>query len=153
MNYSIMPMDHSHIDSIAELERKNFTAPWSEKMLAEELYNDTASFLVAQGADGTLMGYAGLHVVLDEGYIANIVVQENVRRQGIAGELLSAYLRFGKANLAFLTLEVRASNVPAMALYEKYGFVEAGRRPNYYNTPTEDALLMTKTFAEEEKSL
>ena len=144
MNYTIVPMDRSHLSQIAALERACFSAPWSEDMLAEELYNPQASFIVAQRADGAVLGYAGLHVVLDEGYIANVAVRADCRQQGIASALLDVFLRFARAHqLAFLTLEVRASNDPAIRLYLKHGFAQVGRRKNYYTKPDEDALIMT----------
>ena len=99
--------------------------------------------------DGNALGYAGLQTVLDEGYINNVAVAPDYRRQGVAGELIAAFIRFGKAKLAFLTLEVRASNTPAIQFYEKYGFAEAGRRKNYYDDPKEDAILMTLEFEHE----
>lgn len=146
MNYTLVPMDRSHLAGVAELERLCFSTPWNEAMLEEELYNDTASFIVAEGEDGSVLGYAGLHVILDEGYIDNVAVRPSCRRMGIADQLLNVFIRFGQANLAFLTLEVRPSNTPAVALYQKHGFQEAGRRPNYYDNPKEDALLLTKEF-------
>lgn len=118
-------------------------------MLEEELFNPQASFLVAEGENGQVLGYAGLQVVLDEGYIANIAVAPQWRRQGLAGELLEVYCRFAQAHLAFLTLEVRASNEAAIALYVKHGFAQAGFRKNYYQDPKEDALIMTRTFHRE----
>ena len=96
---------------------------------------------------GEVLGYAGLHVVLDEGYIDNVAVRPSCRRQGIADRLLDVFCRFGQAKLAFLTLEVRPSNTAAVALYEKHGFQEAGRRKDYYENPKEDALLLTRQFA------
>jgi len=93
-----------------------------------------------------VLGYAGLHVVLDEGYIDNVAVRPSCRRQGIGDRLLDVFCRFGQAHLAFLTLEVRPSNQAAVALYCKHGFQEAGRRKDYYQDPTEDALLLTRTF-------
>ena len=147
MNYTIVPMDRGHISQMAELERQCFSAPWSEEMLAEELYNPQASFIVAQRGDGEVLGYAGLHVVLDEGYVANVAVRPDCRQQGIASALLGVFLRFARANgLAFLTLEVRASNDPAIQLYMKHGFTQVGRRKNYYTKPDEDAILMTLEF-------
>ena len=146
MNYTLVPMDRSHLAGVAELERLCFSTPWNEAMLEEELYNDTASFIVAEGEDGSVLGYAGLHVILDEGYIDNVAVRPSCRRMGIADQLLDVYVRFGQANLAFLTLEVRPSNTPAVALYQKHGFREVGRRPNYYDNPKEDALLLTREF-------
>ena len=146
ISYKLLPMTAETIPSIAEIEKMCFSQPWSEAALHEELFNDTACFIAAVTEDGQVAGYAGLHCVLDEGYIANVAVRPEYRRQGVAGELLKAFLRFGQANLAFLTLEVRASNEAAIALYAKYGFREVGRRKNYYDAPREDAILMTLEF-------
>jgi ribosomal-protein-alanine N-acetyltransferase len=119
-------------------------------MLEEELYNDCASYLVAEDAAGQVLGYAGVQVILDEGYITNVAVRPAARRSGIASSLLDVFVRFAAANaLRFLTLEVRPSNADAIALYEKFGFTEAGRRKNYYEQPKEDALIMTRFFKEE----
>ena len=148
MNYKLVPMDRSHLAGVAELERMCFSAPWNEAMLEEELYNDTASFIVAEGEDGQVLGYAGLHVILDEGYIDNVAVRPTCRRQGIADRLLDVFCRFGQANLAFLTLEVRESNRAAIGLYEKLGFRPVGRRKNYYTEVHEDAILMTLEWNE-----
>ena len=146
MYYEIVPMDRSHLEQVAALERECFSHPWTEAMLEEELYNSQASFLVAEDGEGGVLGYAGLHVVLDEGYIDNIAVEEPARKHGVASALLDVFCRFGAANLAFLTLEVRASNAPAIALYKKYGFQEVGLRPNFYSAPREDAIIMTREF-------
>ena len=146
MDFRLLPMDRSTVPDVAAIERECFSQPWSEDMLAEELYNDNASFIVAVADDGTVLGYAGLTVVLDEGYIDNVAVRPNCRKQGIADRLLDVFCRFGQEHLAFLTLEVRPSNTAAVALYEKHGFQEAGRRKNYYEAPQEDALLLTKEF-------
>ena len=147
MYYEIVPMDRSHISQIAQLERECFSTPWTEAMLEEELFNPQASFIVAEDEEGGVLGYAGLHVVLDEGYIDNVAVEPDARRHGVASALLDVFCRFGAANLAFLSLEVRASNAPAIGLYEKYGFRRAGLRPGYYQTPREDAVIMTREFS------
>ena len=147
MTYKLTPMTMEHVPQVAALERACFSRPWSEAMLENELWNDSAVVIVAEGEDGTVLGYAGLQTVLDEGYINNVAVAEAYRRQGVADELIAAFVRFGQAKLAFLTLEVRASNAPAIALYAKHGFAEAGRRKNYYDDPKEDAILMTRNFA------
>ena len=119
--------------------------------LAEELENQCAAFLVAEDAvTGDVLGYAGLLVAADEGYITNVAVFPEQRRRGIAGQLLQVFLNFAEANrLAFLTLEVRPSNTAAIALYQGFGFQEAGRRKNYYDLPKEDALILTRRFDEE----
>ena len=147
MNYKLTPMTAEHIPQIAALERACFSHPWSEDALREELWNDSAVIIAAEGEDGTVLGYAGLQTVLDEGYINNVAVDQRFRRQGVADELIAAFVRFGRAKLAFLTLEVRSSNAPAIALYAKHGFREVGRRKNYYDDPREDAILMTLEFA------
>lgn len=145
-NYKLVPMDRGHIKEIAQIERECFSMPWSEGALEEELYNPQASFIVAQRADGAVLGYAGLHVAADEGYIDNIAVRSDYRRQGIADDLLDVFVRFGAVNLAFLTLEVRPSNQAAIDLYFKHGFAQVGRRKDYYQDPKEDAIIMTLEF-------
>ena len=146
MNYQLIPMTSEHLDQVAEIERLCFSDPWSRRMLSEHLENECAATIVAQGEDGTVLGYAELSVILDEGCLEKIAVDPKFRRQRVAEELLSVFLRFGRANLAFLTLEVRESNVPAIALYEKLGFRQVGRRKNYYAEVHEDAILMTVEF-------
>ena len=152
MNYHLTTMTAEHIPQIAELERTCFSHPWSEELLLQELWNDASAVIVAEGEDGTVLGYAGVSTVLDEGYINNVAVASQFRRQGVADELIAALVRFGRAKLAFLTLEVRASNAPAIALYAKHGFREAGRRKSYYDDPKEDAILMTLEFDHETES-
>ena len=143
----IVPMNADHLDEVAELERICFSAPWSRNMLAEELDNALSAFLVALDGDGKVVGYAGLQVILDEGYITNVAVRPEWRRRGVAGKLLQVFLDFAQANrLAFLTLEVRESNYGAIALYGSRGFRSVGRRRNYYEHPREDAIIMTKEF-------
>ena len=148
MNYRLVPMDKSHLQGIADIEKECFSTPWTVPMLEEELDNLCACFIVAEGEDGAVLGYAGLHVAVDEGYIDNIAVQEAYRRQGVGEALLGAFIRFGKEKLAFLTLEVRPSNDPAIRFYMKHGFVQVGRRKNFYSAPKEDAILMTLEFNE-----
>lgn len=147
MHVHIVPMNADHLDEVAELERICFSTPWSRNMLAEELDNMLSAFLVALDDRDRVVGYAGVQVILDEGYITNIAVRPECRRQGIAAKLLQVFMDFAKANqLSFLTLEVRASNYDAIALYGSRGFRSMGRRKNYYEHPREDALIMTREF-------
>ena len=152
MNYHLTTMTAEHIPQIAALEKTCFSHPWSEELLRQALWNEAAAIVVAEGEDGTVLGYAGVSTVLDEGYIDNVAVDPRFRRQGVADELIAALVRFGRAKLAFLTLEVRASNAPAIALYAKHGFQEAGRRKHYYDDPREDAIIMTLEFNHETES-
>ncbi len=149
MYYEIVPMARSHIPQIAELEQMCFPDPWSPALLEEALFDPLASFIVAEDEEGQVLGYAGLHAVLDEGYIDNIAVEPNARQHGVASALLDVFCRFGAAKLAFLTLEVRASNTPAITLYQKYGFAQTGLRRDYYRHPVEDAIIMTREFKHE----
>ena len=147
MHVRIVPMTADHLDEVAELERICFSAPWSRNMLAEELNNALSALLVALDDSGRVVGYAGVQVILDEGYITNVAVRPECRRQGIAGKLLDVFLNFAQGNkLAFLTLEVRASNEAAIILYGRHGFRGVGRRRNYYEHPREDAIIMTREF-------
>ena len=146
MYYEIVPMDRGHVDQIAELERQCFSTPWSETQLEDALYNDASCFIVAEDGEGGVLGYAGLTTVLDEGYINNIAVEEAARKHGVASALLDVFVRFAAVNLSFLTLEVRKSNAPAIALYQKHGFAQIGLRKNYYQNPREDAIIMTREF-------
>lgn len=147
----IVPMAAEHLDRLEQLERMCFSRPWSKKMLAEELDNQCAAFLVAvEPETEKAVGYAGLLVVADEGYITNVAVDPSCRRQGVAAQLLQVFDNFAKGNhLAFLTLEVRPSNAAAIALYEGFVFREVWRRRNYYDLPKEDALILTKYYTEE----
>ena len=152
MYYEIVPMDRSHIPQIAALERECFSDPWSERLLEDALFDPQACFIAAEDEEGHVLGYAGLHAVLDEGYIDDIAVAPDARRHGVASALLDVFCRFGAVNLAFLTLEVRNSNTAAIALYEKFGFRQAGLRPGYYQKPREDALIMTREVSKEEET-
>lgn len=138
---TIVPMAERHLTALAAIEHACFHAPWSEKMLREEL--GKGIFLVAE-RDEQAVGYVGCQTVLDEGYITNVAVSPDCRRQGIARTLIAELTAQARtAELAFVTLEARASNAPAIALYEGAGFVRVGVRKNFYTAPTEDAVLMT----------
>ena len=150
MKFRIVPMTADHLPQVAALEKICFPAdPWSEALFRDALECPGAALLAAEKEDGAVLGYAVLSAVLDEGNLDNIAVAPSCRRQGVADALLSALTDFGRTNLSVLFLEVRASNLPAIALYEKHGFIPMGRRKNYYESPREDALLMTLDFTKE----
>lgn len=147
MRFRIVPMAAAHLPAVVALEQICFPSdPWSESVYRAALDNPAVGILLARGEDGALLGYAVLSTVLDEGNLDNIAVAPEARRNGIADALLSALTAFGREHLARLMLEVRASNAPAIALYEKHGFAAVGRRKHYYDAPREDAILMTLTF-------
>ncbi len=146
MNYQLVPMDKSHLKEVAELDKALFSQPWSQDSWESELYNTTVSLVVAETEEGHVLGYGVLGVILDEGCLEKIATRPEYQRQGIAQAILGSFLRYGQEHLAFITLEVRDDNAPALALYEKNGFVEVGRRKNYYAEVHRDAILMTREF-------
>lgn len=132
---------------LCEIEQACFAHPLTEEQLRSLAGNGTV-LLVTARADREIAGYVWAQTVLDEGYIGNVAVLPAFRRMGIADGLMQALAGAARERgLSFLTLEVRASNLPAIALYEKNGYVPAGRRRNYYADPKEDAILMTLNFA------
>ena len=140
----VVAMAAAHVAELARLEQLCFSEPWSEAGLAAELNNETAFFRVAEDADGNVLGYVGMHCVAGECYIDNVAVFPQARRRGVASALLADLVAWAKAEeCAFVTLEVRPSNVGAIALYEKFGFTEAGRRKRFYRNPEEDGLILT----------
>ncbi len=147
---SIVPMNSRHLAMVADLEKQSFSRPWSLEQLEESMQIKNYHFLVAEGEEQRFLGFGGMVVVADEGYINNIAVCPCYQKQGVASEILKAFCQLGKQqNLVFLTLEVRVSNAPAIALYEKFGFVKLGERKNYYEAPVENAFILTKNFFEE----
>lgn len=139
-------MTDAHVAQIAELEKLCFSDPWSEKSVASELNNRLSLWLVA--LDGaTVAGYIGSQSVGDEADMMNVAVHPDYRRRGIARELVMGLVAaLGEKGVHSLALEVRASNAPAIALYEQLGFIQVGRRPNYYRNPKEDALILRKEW-------
>ena len=142
-------MTAEHTAALAELEQLCFSRPWSRNALVEELENPAAVFLTAV-EEKEVLGYAGMHCAWGECYLDNIAVFPEHRRQGVAKALLlELENRAKRRNGEFLSLEVRASNREAIALYQAMGFQEAGRRKNFYTAPQEDGLIFTKYFSEE----
>ena len=139
----IIPMNESHVAAVAELEKQNFSEPWPEIAVRSELTNQLALWLVAM-EDGVVAGYVGSQTVLQEADMMNIAVGEGFRRRGIARMLVEELIR--RLDAYQLTLEVRASNAPAIALYESLGFAQVGLRKNYYHKPKEDALILRKEW-------
>ena len=142
----LIPMDNRHVAQVAALEKQCFSDPWSESSVASELSNPLSAWLVAMDGD-VLAGYVGSQSVMGESDMMNIAVDERYRRQGIAQALVEALVaQLKEKGNHSLTLEVRISNQPAIALYEKLGFAQIGKRPNYYRNPKEDALILRKEW-------
>lgn len=142
----IFPMKESHVPQVAALEKLCFHTPWSENSIASELRNELALWLVAVDGD-SVVGYVGSQTVFPETDMMNIAVTPERRREGIAEVLVDALVvELKRMGSECLTLEVRASNAPAIALYHKKGFHEVGCRKNYYRNPKEDALILRKEW-------
>lgn len=142
---TISEIKENQIKSVAEIEKENFSEPWSEKSIRESLNNSTV-FFVAEKEDSVL-GYVGLNFVLDEGYITSIAVKKENRNCGIATALINKCFDFAdQKKLSFISLEVRNSNKNAIDLYKKLNFNNEGLRRNFYRFPTEDAIIMTRRF-------
>ena len=139
-------LSQDHVSQIANIEKQCFSAPWSEKSIADEIANPLSLWIVAVDGD-TVAGYVGSQTVLPEADMMNIAVSVPDRRQGIARQLVSLLIERLRQNKACcLTLEVRASNAAAISLYHQLGFTEVGRRPKYYTKPIEDALILRKEW-------
>lgn len=139
----VVPLTEDWLEAVAELEQLCFSTPWSRQALASELDNPQAVYLAAL-QEGRLLGYGGMRFAAGEFYVDNIAVAPCCRRQGIGRLIVTALLEEARArDGCFLSLEVRASNQAALALYKGLGFCQAGRRKNFYTRPTEDALIMT----------
>lgn len=146
---TITPMTVETVPAVSKLENTCFSTPWSERSIREELTNPWAFWLTAMEGEN-LLGYIGIQFGLDGGDIMTIATNPEYRGRGIGKRLVEAAVELLKGkSLGYLTLEVRPSNLPAIALYESLGFREVGRRKKYYRDPVEDALLMTKFFEEE----
>lgn len=144
MNYTITEMTAMHTLDVAEIEKSCFSKPWSQKAIEAELLNENAYFYVLL-YNNRVVAYGGMHIAVDECYIANIAVLPDFRKNGF-GKAVTAHLikKAEKLGCEFISLEVRPSNMPAVSMYNTLGFEEVGKRKNFYSSPVEDGLIMTK---------
>lgn len=141
----IVSMKQQHTQILADLEKLCFSAPWSQTSLEDQVNNPRACFLTAVEGDQVL-GYGGMHIAAGECYVDNIAVFHPCRGRGVGSAIIQALIdQAKKRDSAFLSLEVRPSN-RAADLYKKFGFIEEGRRKNFYTDPVEDALILTLRF-------
>ena len=139
-------MDNSHINGVYELSKACFSVPWSLDSISYEIENPLAKYIIAENlSTKEVIGYAGVWIVAGEGDITNIAVDPSYRKQGIASSLLMKLFEICRENsCSDITLEVRASNIPAQNLYKKFNFKEEGIRKKYYSDNGEDAIIMWK---------
>lgn len=140
----IKPMQKSEIDDVLKIEEQAYGEHhWSRDSFFGELSNELAHYYSAFSENGELIGYAGSWRILDEAHITTLAVKPEFRRKKIGEALLHKILEDCYNNeIKYITLEVRVSNVPAIKLYEKYGFNSLGTRKGYYQNNNEDALIM-----------
>ena len=131
------------LDGVMDVEMDSFQTPWSRSAFEEELVkNRLARYLVAL-ENGTVVGYAGTWLVINEAHVTNVAVSGSRRREGIGRLLMEKMMEFAHdSGMDSMTLEVRVSNEAARNLYQQLGFVEAGIRKNYYSETKEDALIL-----------
>lgn len=135
----------SDADAIAIIEKECFSTPWSKKAILESM--DAGTFFYVATSNDKIVGYMGISKIAGEGYVTNIAVLPNYRRNGIGEKILQHVIKDSK-QLDFISLEVRVSNSAAISLYEKLGFEKVGCRKRFYDNPQEDALIMTKNFGD-----
>ena len=142
---TIAKMSREHLSEVASIEEMSFSLPWSLESL-ELMLTEQASALVAL-EDGRVLGYVGMMCVLDEGQIINVAVHPDARRRGVGRTLMEAAEAYAKERgIAFLSLEVRESNIAARSLYSSLGWEEQGIRKGFYSHPVENACVMTKSI-------
>lgn len=143
----VRPMTVADVVPVAAIERASFSTPWPVRAFEEMLGRDGVELLVLASAEGEVTGYAVLWWVMDEGELANIAVAEGWRGRDLGALLLQSMLdRAAALGVRRVFLEVRESNAVARELYRTRGFMEVGRRADYYRDPREDARVLLKTL-------
>ncbi len=142
MEIAIRELQDGDVGRLAEIEAESFSMPWSEQAFRELLSRSYCVYLVAL-ADGELAGCCGYTNAGGVANIDNVVVAPRFRERGVAQAMLRELIARGEAEqVEGFTLEVRVSNAAAIHVYEKFGFVSRGIRPDFYEKPTEDANIM-----------
>lgn len=140
----IRPMEKRDVDAVSRLEEETFSMPWSRDAFLEMITKEDAAYYVAESAE-EIVGGCGVLMIAGEGNITNVAVKASARNQGIGTKMLRYMIGEGERNgLNAFTLEVRVSNAAAIHVYEKLGFRSEGIRPNFYEKPAEDAVIMWK---------
>ena len=141
---TISPMTRDDIEDITKIEAEAYGKHhWAKSSFYDEMSNNLAKYYVAKTSAGETVGYAGTWHIIDEGHITTFAVKKDYLRNHIGDAIMQKIIEdCYKDNIKYLTLEVRVSNIPAIKLYEKYGFQSLGTRKGYYQDNHEDALIM-----------
>lgn len=143
----IVPLEEYHIPAVWEIEKENFTQPWSMTSFKDMMDSGYVMSFGALDSQGTIIGYALASYVADTGEILDIAVSAESKRRGVGGMLLDAvHSSLNIKGVSECFLEVRENNLPAIALYNKFGYAPVGVRKNYYTCPKENAIMMKKQF-------
>ncbi|MBU1240283.1 ribosomal protein S18-alanine N-acetyltransferase [Myxococcota bacterium] len=144
-SHEIIPLDRGHLNEILDIEVLSFGSPWTEvAFLGEFVQPHSFTYGVVSLTDHKVMAYIVFWLLEDEVHILNLAVHPAFRREGLANSLLTYLVDVSqKAMCRLVFLEVRPSNLAALRLYESFGFVKVGIRPNYYTDTSEDAHLYT----------
>ncbi|MDR2045044.1 MAG: ribosomal protein S18-alanine N-acetyltransferase [Clostridium sp.] len=130
------------VEAVSRIEAETFRMPWSPQDFADLVKARNALYLVAE-EEGEIAGCCGMTIVVPEGFLSNVAVRENFRRKGIGEAMLRRLIgQAREKGVRDITLEVRASNTAAIHFYKKIGFLSEGIRPDFYQQPREDALIM-----------
>jgi ribosomal-protein-alanine N-acetyltransferase len=147
MSLIIRGMTIEDVPAAHEIDQSSFTLPWPERSLRFEVSNNPVARCWVAELDGRVVGMLVLWMIVDEAHIATLAIHPELRRQGIAEQLLiTALEKASEEGAQSALLEVRAGNDAAQALYQKYGFKVVGRREHYYKDNNEDAVLMTLSY-------
>ncbi len=141
---SFRKMTEADIEAIVRLEADTFSDAWTVKGITETFQGNQSMITVAE-EEGRVIGYCILYYVLDEGEIARIAVEKEMRKKGVGDGLLADAISYcEKMGLTRILLDVRESNENARRFYEKHGFLTDGIRKGFYEDPKEDAVLMSR---------
>jgi ribosomal-protein-alanine N-acetyltransferase len=150
---NIRNMSLKHLDEVLAIERDSFLTPWSEPSFRQEIEGKESSLAVVVSENERVIGYGIAWIIVDEIHIGNIAVRRDYRRRRIGAMLLDHLLETGKSRGCCLaTLEVRRSNLPAIGLYQTFGFSSIAVRKDYYRDTHEDAIVMLKHFEQDRQA-
>lgn len=141
---NIRPAYREDIGGMYAVEKTSFATPWSYESFAENFYNAFSVYVLAETAEGEVVGFGGMQIIFEEAHIMNVAVKKEFRRKGIADGIIAFMKAYAKEkSVEHMLLEVRESNFPAQELYKKQGFSALTVRKKYYSDTNEDAIIMT----------
>lgn len=142
MTLEVVPVEKRHLDAIMAIDAQVYPTPWSRRLWRQELEREHRLYRCAV-RDGVVVGVVGVLLAAEDAHIMTVAVDPGAQRSGVATALMLAAAREAiGAGARAMTLEVRASNTGAQALYRRFGLAPVGHRRGYYEPDGEDALVM-----------